>query len=107
DLPQPHVQRICGDAFRKFQEFLASLKYSGMEQEVTFSALPPCQAGAFTPDPLIQASISYSGYLDGTSGLNASFALPQTLIRPYKLWERPHGSAGTMLEMDELINGLP
>lgn len=103
DLTQPHVQRLCSLASRKFQEFLASLKYSGMEQEVNFIALP----AATTADPLIQVKLSYDAYYpDGVTPNNA-FVLPQTLIRPYKLWERQSSSSSLLTEMDEVINGLP
>jgi len=103
DLAQPHVQRISGDAFRKMQEFLASLKYSGLEQEYNFINLPP----AGSTDPLVQVSLGFAGYLDGSNPINASFMLPLTLIRPYKLWERQNGTPNLLTEMDEIINGLP
>lgn len=103
DLSQPHSQRLCSDAFRKFQEFLASLKYSGMEQEVNFLNLP----AATTADALVQVKLGYDAYYPDGATPNTSFALPQTLIRPYKTWERQSGTTGLLTEMDEMINGLP
>lgn len=108
DLLQPHVQRMCGASFRKFQEFLATLKYSGMEQEVNFLDLP----AASTNDALVQVFINYAGYApDGVvPPSNNSFVLPQGMIRPYKLWERAFTAGANpvvLTEMDEVINGLP
>lgn len=106
DLSQPHAQRLCSLAFRKMQEFLAMLKYSGMEQETTFVNLP----AATTADPLVQVKLGYDAYYPDGVTPNNSFVLPQTLVRPYKLWERINGVSAPnnqLLDMDEMINGLP
>lgn len=101
-LLQPQVQRMCGVAFRKFQEFLASLKYSGLELETNFLAVPACVSA----DPLVQVYINYVGYFDGVT-VQAAPVLPQALIRPYKIWERANGSVALLTELDEVLNGLP
>lgn len=102
DLAQPHVQRMCSNAFRKLQEFLADRKYSGLEQEVTFINVP----AVATTDPLIQVKLGYDAYVDGVNPW-VVFALPQTLIRPYQLWERLTGTTNILTELDEILNGLP
>lgn len=89
-------------AYRKLQEKLADLKYSGIEQETTFLAVPQ----ASNIDPLIQVYIDYSGYFDGLS-VQPAPVLPQNLIRPYELWERQSGAPVLMTEMDMVVNGLP
>jgi hypothetical protein len=104
-LAQPHSQQICNLAYRKMQEFLASLKYSGVEQEIAFTGATSVPAITVN-DPLVQVWMSYSNYFDGTTQ-QASPVLPQSLIRPYQLWERASGSAVLLTEMDEVINGLP
>lgn len=99
---QPFSQQMVNDGWRKLQEFLADLLYTGIEQETTFINVPA--AGSI--DPIIQASLGYNQYFDGVSAFPAIF-LPQTLIRPYDLWERPNGSAQQMTEMDLVVRGLP
>src|ERR1700676_632288 len=99
---QPFSQQVCNDAWRKLQQFLADLLYTGMEQEVIYTALP----AAGSADPAVQAYFGYNQYFDGQNAWPA-FALPQTLIRPYELWERPAGSGQLMTEMDLVIRGLP
>jgi len=102
DMTQPQTQVLTCSAFRKFQEKLANLKYSGSEQEMDFAGVP----GVTSMDPLVQVSIGFNGYFDGTV-LQPAPALPQNLIRPYKLWERPSGTTQLLTETDEVINGLP
>jgi len=99
---QPFSQQITNNSWRKLQEFLAELKYSGIEQEASFLSVP----GATTTDPLVQVSISYAGYYDGTN-TQANPVLPQNFIRPYRLSERASGTQALMTDMDEIINGLP
>lgn len=102
---QPFSQQMVNNAWRKLQEKLADMKYSGLEQEINFLAVP----ASTTTDPLIQVYLGYNGYFDGTV-LQSAPALPQTLIRPYELWERASGAVApnnNMLEMDMIVNGLP
>ncbi len=99
---QDFSHAMVDSAWRKLQEKLADLKYSGIEQESNFIGVPQ----AATIDPLVQVYLGYAGYFDGNV-LNAGFALPQTLIRPYTLWERQSGTGAAMTDMDEIKNGLP
>ena len=102
DNTSPFSQQAVNGAWRKLQEFLAELGYSGLKQEALLSNVP---AAAVT-DPAVQVYIGFNGYFDG-SAVQASPVLPQSLIRPYDLWERAYGSAALMTEMDYVINGLP
>lgn len=102
DNTQPFTQQLFNGGWRKLQEYLADLGYTGLKQEITYTAVP---AAAVT-DPATQVYISYAGYWDGNT-LQAAPLLPQNLIRPYKLWERANGSAALMTEMDVVLNGLP
>lgn len=99
---QAFGQQVINDAWRKLQEKLADEGYSGLEQEVIFPGVPGCTS----TDPVVQVSISYSGYFDGTNP-QAAPALPQGMVRPYSLWERPSGSTNSLTEMDPQLNGLP
>ena len=102
DNTQPFTQQVFNGGWRKLQEYLADLGYTGLKQEITFTAVP----AAASIDPALQVWISYAGYWDGV-GLQAAPLLPQNLIRPYKIWERANGSAALMTEMDMVLNGLP
>lgn len=99
---QDFTHAMVNVAFRKLQEKLADLKYSGIEDEDTYTAVP----AAASSDPLVQVRWDYAGYFDGTTNWPA-FAWPNTLIRPYQLWERISGSEALLTEMDEVKNGLP
>lgn len=95
-------QQTVNDAWRLLQECLSDLGYTGLKEEVSFT-----NVGAVNGvDPLTQVSFSYSGYSNG-AGLDPAKALPQDMIRPLDLWERPSGTAQLMTEMDVVLNGLP
>ena len=101
---QPFTQQAVNDAWRKIQEFLADLGYTGLKQEIVFSDVPV----AGSTDPATQSYISYSEYFDGANS-NETPVLPQNLIRPYFLWERPYSEDAPVLmtEMDLVVDGLP
>ena len=105
DNTQPFTQQMANNGFRKLQEYLAELGYSGLEQEAFFGNVP----AATTTDPTVQIYLNYAGYFDGTT-LQSAPILPQNFIRPYRLWERAYAAgtnAALMTEMDYVINGLP
>ena len=102
DNTQPFSQQLVNNAWRKLQEFLADLGYTGLQQEVTFTAV----VLAGSTDPMAQAYIGYAGYFDGST-LQSAPVLPQNMIRPEELWERPSGTTQMMTEMDPAIGGLP
>lgn len=102
---QPFSQQVVNDAWRKFQEFLANFGYTGLKDEVTFSNVPV----AGTSDPAGFAYINYAEYFDGANVQEAP-VLPQNMIRPLDLWERPYSDSpplSLMTEMDVVQNGLP
>lgn len=105
DNTQPFSQQACNNAWRKMQQYLMELGYSGVKQEATFLNVPACT----TTDTTVQVSLSQSGYFDGTT-LQVSPILPQNLVRPLDMWERIY-TAGTnpaaLREMDIISNGLP
>lgn len=105
DNTQPFTQQICNSAFRKMQQYLMELGYTGMKQETLIPNLPACT----TTDTSAQVALGYTGYFDGTV-LQTAPVLPQNLVRPLDMWERIF-VAGTnisaFLEMDVIQNGLP
>jgi len=105
DNTQPFTQQTVNQAWRKLQEFLRDLGYSGLRGEMELSNVPACTS----TDASSQVSLSYAGYFDGTT-LQTTPVLPQNFIQPYKLWERVYAvspNTAPFLEMDYLINGLP
>lgn len=105
DNTQPFTQQLVNDAWRKLQEFLADMGFTRLKRESGAISIPPAgtvDSGAFT-------SISWTGFNDGVNTSLTPF-LPQDLISPLDLWERPFvagPNAGVFTEMDRIVNGLP
>lgn len=100
---QPFTQQCVNTAWRRMQEFLLSLKYSRLfGLEVDIIGIPVTS----TTDPGITCNLTWSGYFSGSGAVNAAFVLPQTLIRPLKLWERVNGSNAGFTPMEYSENGL-
>ena len=95
-------QQVVNDAWRKMQNKLADWRYSGLQTEVLFTAV----GATGSTDPATQAYINYANYFDG-SGNQSAPVLPQNLIRPYELTERPTGTTQLFTEMDEVLFSLP
>lgn len=99
---QAFSQQVVNDAWRKLQNRLADMRYSGLQQETVMTGVPPTAVA----DPVAQVSFTYAGYYDGAANWPA-FALPGTLIQPYELTERPSGSGALFTEMDKIPWSLP
>jgi hypothetical protein len=99
---QAFSQQVVNDAWRKMQNRLADMRYSGLQTETVFFNVGP----AGTIDPAAQAYISFAGYFDG-SALQSAPVLPQNLIRPYFLTERQNGTGALFTEMDPYPWSLP
>lgn len=105
DNTQPFTQQVVNNGWRKLQEYLRDLGYSGLRGELEFSNVPACTFS----DCSSQVSIGYNGYFDGTTTQVAP-VLPQNFVQPFKLWERVYQVApntAPFLEMDYILNGLP
>jgi hypothetical protein len=99
---QSFSQQVVNDAWRKMQNRLADARYSGLQQETLFAAVP----AASSTDPALQVNISFSGYFDGMNLLSAP-ALPAGFIQPYELTERQNGTTNLFTEMDQIFFSLP
>lgn len=99
---QPFTIDYINLGWQKIQQILVSMGYETLEDETIITALPAMT----TEDPAVQASLSWTGYNNG-SGLNAGFALPQSLIRPLSLSERPSGTGLEFNPMSPCLKGLP
>lgn len=94
-------------AWQKFQQYLVGMGYVTLEDETTISGLAAVQ----TLDPGVQTSLSWTGYNNGGS-LDSGRFLPESLIRPLDVWERPNVAApavntNSYQDMDEILHGLP
>lgn len=101
---QPFTQQCTNNGWRKMQEFLASQNFSKLTNEVVLSALPV----AASSDAGVMCTLTWAGYFDGAT-LHAGIQLPQTLVTPFRVWERVNGSTGAASEftpMEHAINGL-
>ena len=94
DRSQPWVQEATNIAWRRLQECLADLGYVRLEDEKILH-LP----GVTNLDPGAFITLSWT----------SSPALPDDLITPLQLWERPTSSGVSFQfgEMDKCLNGLP
>lgn len=97
---QPFTTQMVNNAWRRFQRRLADLGYVALEKE-TILALP----GMTNTDPGVFMWVSWTGCFDG-SVTQTSPVLPQDLIQPLKLWERPTGSQAQFIEVDNIDGGM-
>jgi len=89
-------------AWRRLQELLVNFGFTWLKIEAILSGLGA--VGSF--DTGSQVYLSWAGYFNGV-GLVGAPALPQNLIAPLVLWERPTGPANSFFPMDRMDNGLP
>jgi len=95
-------QQAVNNAWRKLQAKLADLRYSDIQAEVVFTAVPANTSA----DPMVQVYIDNAGYYNGSTVVAAP-VLPATLIRPYELSERQNGTTALFTGMDPLLYSIP
>lgn len=96
-------QQLVNNAWRKMQNKLADFRYEGLQADVVIPNLPPVASN----DPRVQVRLGYDGYDPGNGSVNTSFVLPQSLLRPYELTERPSGTTQLFTDMDPLLWSIP
>lgn len=99
---QPFTQVMANIAWRRLQETLADLGYSRLRREAILTNCPVVAS----IDPASQVSVSWASYFDGVSYYSAP-VLPQDLILPLRLWERPSGQNAEFAPMQNWLDGLP
>lgn len=99
---QAFSQQVVNDAWRKLQQRLGDLRYSELQAETVFVAVPASASN----DPMAQVYINYANYFDGVA-LQVAPVLPQNLICPYDLTERQNGSGALFTNMDKYLYNLP
>jgi hypothetical protein len=100
---QPFTQQAVNTAWRRLQAALADLGFSRSTEEIVLTGLPVVA----NLDPASQVCLSWTNYFDGTNYFTAP-VLPQDLILPLKLWERPSGVNATWGgPITNFLDGLP
>jgi hypothetical protein len=98
-------QQAVNNAYRKMQNRMADMRFSGLQTDTVFSNVPVTGSS----DPGTQVNINGVNYFDGST-TQVSPVLPANIISPYELSERPY-SAGTNLAlfttMDQEMFSLP
>lgn len=97
-----YSQQAVNSAWRKTQNKLADLRFSGLQVDTVFTAV----AATGSTDPATQANINGANYFDG-SAPQVSPVLPSDLIAPYELTERANGSNSLFTTMDQELFSLP
>ena len=95
-------QQVVNSAWRKLMSRLADGRFSEMQAEIVFVAVP----AVLSADPMVQVYIGGAGYYNGSSVVGAPI-LPATFLRPYEMWERQNGTANIFTLMDPLLYTMP
>lgn len=102
---QSYSQQLVNNGWRKLQQYLVSQKYVRLVvPNFQVASLPPVAS----EDTALQVSLSWTGYSDGVTGYPL-VVLPQDLIMPLKLSERPSDDApnvNTFIDMDGPEQGI-
>lgn len=95
---------IVNEAWLMFQQKLVSLGYEEFRTDNLILTLPAVNS----EDAALQVTLDWQGYNDGVTN-DPSIVLPQTLIKPLKLAERPTDSAPNVnmfIDMDGPEQGI-
>lgn len=101
---QPYTEVLLNLCYANLQDKLAD---SGVEavsvKEAVVVGLPASTAA----DPATQISLGYDGYWDGVNPRNTGFTLPQDLLMPMELWQRPTAVNYPYRKMTQRLGGMP
>lgn len=102
---QPYAQQFYNLAWREFQRDLALAGDPAQTEEFISQSLPVVSS----LDPYVQVYLGQQFYFDGTSFYSSPTVnlLPQNLIIPLWVRERPGGTTQTFSDMVPCDNGLP
>lgn len=98
----PFTQTIVLLAWRRLQEYLAEMGIVRPQREAILTGVPPVAV----LDPAVQVFLNWTNYFDGMNYWNVP-VLPQDLLLPLRLWERPTGQNADFAPMDNWLDGLP
>lgn len=82
--------------------------YQPYKKEVVILAIPVLVGanGAGNPDPTAQQNLNFSGFFNGSAQVAPPPALPNDLLSPVALWNRPNGTALPFNELPPAAGGL-
>jgi hypothetical protein len=102
---QPFTQQMTNDAWRKLQAFLANLGFSRYKRKFWALGMPPIA----TLDFAAETFWSWTQFYNGVAYLvpPTVTVLPQDLILPLRIGERPAGQQGAYRPMRMAPDGLP
>lgn len=82
------------------------LEDNNVESAMYAEAVIGLPASAVYTDPSAQSRLGYDGFADASGFLYPSPALPENLLEPLQLWQRPTGQAVPFCEMKQHLGGL-
>jgi hypothetical protein len=99
---QPYTVALLNSAWRRLQDDLIDGGVETLIKEAIISSIPP----VFSTDPSVSTFLTWDGYCDGQQ-LFPNPNLPNDMVIPSCLWERPSGSNGSFDELKACDGGLP
>lgn len=94
---------LLQSAYEYVQDEIANHGYETPKKEIILSNITAVPAAVLSP--ATQVYIDYANYFDGLNQ-KAAPVLPQDLLAPVRLWERPNGSLLRFSEMNLANDGL-
>jgi len=98
----PYTFVLLNSAYRDLQEKLTIRGYEDMASETILTQIQPVAS----PDPGLQVNITWTGYNNGTQNFPTPY-LPDDMVMPIRLWERPTGALTDYVQMFPTNDGLP
>lgn len=99
---QPYLVELDNAAYEELQDDLTVAGVETQTEEIIITGLP----AVASPDPAVNVTLSYTGFNNGTTN-SALPALPADMRGPLRLWERPTGTLGQYIPMQQRLDGLP
>lgn len=99
---QPFVKVAFNSGFRRMQKYLNKMGYNRLTRRAIISAIPVVS----DLDPASECWIDWSNYFDGNNFYDSP-VVPEDMIIPLRLWERPTGQNWGFTPMGNYIDGMP
>lgn len=100
---QPYMPTLLESAWERLQDDLIDAGVETLTKEAIIQAVPPVGS----TDPSVNVYLTWDGFCDGVNAIVETPNLPDDLIIPSDLWERPSGSGGVFSPVTPADGGLP